>query len=300
MKDKEKSPPEQKSVVSRLEEEKQALAQKLAKALRENTSLYERLAELDITMNIKTTELKKGVENLSAGRDDLLEENESLLKELSLKELKIQDLLRTSEIKQLLLEETNGHLIMATQQMKEWQSSHRDLETLLESIKREKTVLEEEKETREGEIQTLLKGIQDLKSSLEEKSENIASLSESLENLRSALSHNDDAFPERVRTEIEAPLALKDGEIERLRELHESALKKLSEEHEDLLNQRNVEIERLSGDLQRLKEQYESLSRENEGVEKGILDARIRVASLEEKLSEREDSLKELEEKLSG
>ncbi|MGD1076586.1 MAG: MbeD/MobD family mobilization/exclusion protein, partial [Thermodesulfovibrionales bacterium] len=151
MKDKEGSPSEQKAMISRYEEEKQALTQKLAKALKENASLYERLAELDITMNIKTTELKKGMEDLTAGRDDLLEENEGLLKDLSSKEQKIQEVLRAREINRLLLEETNGQLAIATQRIKDWESNYTDLGNRLEAIQREKAALEEQKDTREDE-----------------------------------------------------------------------------------------------------------------------------------------------------
>ncbi|MGC2061899.1 MAG: hypothetical protein WA610_02905, partial [Thermodesulfovibrionales bacterium] len=94
--------------------EMEALAQKLSEALQENRTLHDRLAELDISMNIETVELKKDIESIGRERDEFAKENESLLEDYTSKDHRIQELLRQIEIKQLMIKETSSYLSTAT------------------------------------------------------------------------------------------------------------------------------------------------------------------------------------------
>lgn len=291
----ENSQPVDQDLVRRVEEEKKILTQKLTEALNENKTLHERLAEIDINLNIETTELKREIENITCERDDLLKENEGLLSDLSTKDLKIEELRRTWQIEQLMLKEANRYLSVASERMKEWEN----LKPQLETIKGEKAALAEEKDKREEEIQTLSKGIEDLKTSLDEKSKENFSLKESLSDLNSILSKKDEEFACLMRTELEKVLTTKDEEIERLKELHESALKALSDEREGILSKKDGEIESLSVDINILKEQNDQLSREKSELEREIVESRISAKSIEDILLEKGNFIKELEDRFS-
>lgn len=291
----ENSQPVDQDLVRRVEEEKKILTQKLTEALNENKTLHERLAEIDINLNIETTELKREIENITGERDDLLKENEGLLSDLSTKDLKIEELRRTWQIEQLMLKEANRYLSVASERMKEWEN----LKPQLETIKGEKAALAEEKDKREEEIQTLSKGIEDLKTSLDEKSKENFSLKESLSDLNSILSKKDEEFACLMRAELEKVLTTKDEEIERLKELHESALKALSDEREGILGKKDGEIESLSVDINILKEQNDQLSREKSELEREIVESRISAKSIEDILLEKENFIKELEDRFS-
>ncbi len=100
------------------ENDKRTIEEKLSKALEENRLLHERLADLDIALNMDTVELKRKIEEVSGERDELLRENEFLLEDYTARDYKIQELIRELEIKQLMIHETSSYLSTATDRIR--------------------------------------------------------------------------------------------------------------------------------------------------------------------------------------
>lgn len=280
-------------------EENSVLTRRLADLLQENKSLYERLAELDIKLNIEIVELKREIESLSYERDDLLKENEGLFSDLSSKEQMIQEFSRKAEINHLLLEETNRYLNVATERMREAESKYKDIKSGLEAIQGERAALVAEKDTQDGEIRALNERLEGLTASLDEKSKETCSLEERLSALDALLREKVQDLSESGGIASQEALASKDREIERLRELHESTVKEIRDEREGILGEKQTQIEDLLCQVQGLRDQNESLSSKETGLKREIIEARVRTKSLEDILFEKEKSLKQLEERIS-
>ncbi|MHB8881393.1 MAG: coiled-coil domain-containing protein [Thermodesulfovibrionales bacterium] len=109
---------EQKERLEQYEEEKRMLTQKLAEVLDRNMALHDRVAELDIAMNMETVELKREIETLASEKEALLRENELFLEDYATKDHAIYELQKELQIKHLMLEETSSFLSTATERIR--------------------------------------------------------------------------------------------------------------------------------------------------------------------------------------
>ncbi|TAN41485.1 MAG: hypothetical protein EPN25_04810 [Nitrospirae bacterium] len=168
---------EQKERMEQFEEEKRMLKQKLAEVLDKNMSLHDRVAELDIAMNMETVELKREIETLASEKESLLRENELFLEDYATKDHTIHELQKELQIKQLMLEETSSFLSTATERIRFLEkkcafpertenapASAAMAEGLHpEGIHDHEKELEEALEKKEHEIQTLSRDIEELR-----------------------------------------------------------------------------------------------------------------------------------------
>ena len=219
----------------RPEDEGETLAQKLSWSLQENNTLRNRLAELDISMQIETVELKKNIETLEGERDELTKENEFLLEDYSAKDHKIQELLRQLEIKQLMINETSSYLSTATDRIKNLERQCSSLET-----------------------------------------------------------HYAEIYGDRTASEKIDEETFSDGPGPR-----NALIEDIRKEFEESLGQKDLEIETLHRNMEKLKEQNKFRAEEKAGIEKDTTDTVETPAPLENTLLEMEHSLTGLEQRIS-
>jgi len=213
--------------------EKQELNLRLTEALTANKALHDRLAELDVTMNIEAAELKREIETLSAEKEELLKENEFLLGDYTSKDHEIQQLLKELEIKKHMMEETSTYISTATERIKNLEKKWSGIESP-SSIKTPFEMLEE------GSI------------------------------------------PEGKTAGADEPVLLE-----------------LRREFEDAIGQKNQEIEELSRNVEKLREENQSLATEKAEFEKSRSAGTKQPVSLEHTLLDMEHSILELEQRIS-
>jgi len=217
-------------------DEREALAQKLTEVLQENKLLHDRLAELDISMNIETVDLKKDIETLARERDELTKENEFLLEDYTAKDHRIHELLRQLEIKQLMITETSSYLSTATDRIKNLERQCSSLEAQYAGIYGNRTA-----------------------------SEII----------------DEGAVPD-------------DGPGQRT-----TLIEDIKKDFEETLGQKELEIETLHRNMEKLKEQNKFLAEEKAEIEKEKTDTAETPGPLENTLLEMEHSLVGLEQRIS-
>ncbi|HET6514098.1 MAG TPA: hypothetical protein VFG09_02985 [Thermodesulfovibrionales bacterium] len=260
--------PDYQESLSTLAEEKRTLTGKLVRALKENSALHDRLAELHVTMSIKTAELQREIDDLTRERKDLLEENEALLQDLSSQETASGVLSQSLTETRPTREEMQRQLDAGKRHMEEFELKFIDLENRYKAILKEKENLKVIAGEQEDRLLTLIH-----EKELAEKP------------------RTDDEGERKLHADA---IAAKNEEIEKYRTRVRELLD-MSNEAEGF----RTEITNLTENAESLRRLNESLREEKERIEKESLQTAAKLSTLEKELLSRDESIRHLREELS-